>query len=284
MLNKNQSKKRSSWKLYVVIPALMAFVLLFQIEIIAKEKKRIRTEAHQNKNNSEEAYKISKTTSDKEIKEIIEKLKKDHNIEAIISDVERNSNNELTALKIELKRNTEEAQVFFIKGSEAIKDCQIVIGTESDGSKKIDFLTENEIDEVKVVKNEQKVEVKKIKNSKINCDVKTNSNTHTSVSTSTCTNTADVNVNVNTNVNTNAKPIVVSYNSNFSKEPGVIYISTNENGKIKYETKVVYVDKNSSDGVKDKDKNTFKIKTININTDEDASKEKKESVIEIERN
>jgi hypothetical protein len=38
MLNKNQSNKRNSWKYAVVIPALIAFVLLFQIEVIAQEK------------------------------------------------------------------------------------------------------------------------------------------------------------------------------------------------------------------------------------------------------
>lgn len=48
MLNKNQSKKRNSWKYYVVIPALAAFVLLFQIEVIAKERPQIVNENESN--------------------------------------------------------------------------------------------------------------------------------------------------------------------------------------------------------------------------------------------
>ena len=40
MLNKNQSKKRNSWKFGAIVPALAAFVLLFQIEVIAKEKQQ----------------------------------------------------------------------------------------------------------------------------------------------------------------------------------------------------------------------------------------------------
>ncbi|WP_413998574.1 M56 family metallopeptidase [Flavobacterium sp. W1B] len=39
MLNKNQSKKRNYWKYFSILPALIAFVLLFQVEVIAQEKK-----------------------------------------------------------------------------------------------------------------------------------------------------------------------------------------------------------------------------------------------------
>ena len=38
MLNKNQSKKRNSWKYLSILPALVAFVFLFQIEVVAQEK------------------------------------------------------------------------------------------------------------------------------------------------------------------------------------------------------------------------------------------------------
>jgi hypothetical protein len=38
MLNKNQSHKRNSLKYALIIPALIGFVVLFQIETIAQEK------------------------------------------------------------------------------------------------------------------------------------------------------------------------------------------------------------------------------------------------------
>lgn len=38
MLNKNQSKKWNSWKYATVVPALVAFFALFQIEVVAQEK------------------------------------------------------------------------------------------------------------------------------------------------------------------------------------------------------------------------------------------------------
>ena len=43
MLNKNQSKKSNSWKYTLVLPALVAFVSLFQIEVIAQEKVKEET-------------------------------------------------------------------------------------------------------------------------------------------------------------------------------------------------------------------------------------------------
>ncbi|MDG2432931.1 M56 family metallopeptidase [Flavobacterium sp.] len=38
MLNKNQSHKRNSWKYATVVPALIGFMLLFQVEVVAQEK------------------------------------------------------------------------------------------------------------------------------------------------------------------------------------------------------------------------------------------------------
>ena len=43
MLNKNQSKKSNSWKYTLILPVLVAFVSLFQIEVIAQEKVKEET-------------------------------------------------------------------------------------------------------------------------------------------------------------------------------------------------------------------------------------------------
>ncbi|WPO78137.1 M56 family metallopeptidase [Flavobacterium sp. KACC 22761] len=199
MLNKNQSRKRNSWKYYVVIPALIAFVLFFQVEVIAKERPQTSKKEVSKESNSTDTYKITKATTDQQLKEIAENLKKKHDVEASISDVERNSNNEITAIKVELKKGSEQNQAFMVDGSKAIKDCQIVVTTEDDGSIKIDFVSENLENQIKVVNKERKVEVKNVQNSKVNCDVKTTDNTHTSVTTSSSANSSD-NVNTNTSV------------------------------------------------------------------------------------
>ncbi len=252
MLNQNQSKKRNSWKLYVVIPALAAFVLLFQVEVIAKEKGKITT-ADKNELASVDVYKISKTTTDQQLKEMAEKMKQLHNVDAKVSGVERNSKNELIAIRFDIKRGSEQSQSYHVKGTEPIKDCAIVIETDKDGSKKIGLKTENKTAEVNVDNKERIVEVKNVQNSKTNCDVKNTDNTYTSVSTVTSTNTADTNVNVNTS--TNAKTnIKVGFN-NMTFDPQTnssISIVTSDtpqtktkqlvivNGVIVYDTAKIY--------------------------------------------
>ena len=258
MLNKNQSKKRNSWKLYVVIPALAVFVLLFQIEVIAKEKIEITSNELRDKDGSVDVYKISKTTTDQQLKEMVEKMKLNHGVDAEISDVERNSNKELTAIRFDLKRGSEQAQSYHVKGSTAIKDCQIVIETGKDGSKKIGLKTENENGEVKVTKDqvkvtnkEHKVEVKKVTNSKINCDVKTTNNTHGNINTSNSENTTVI---VNTDVNGNTK-------SNIT-----ISSASQPNVKIGFNKLIIVDGEVVSPGLTTADLESLNIKTMHVLT------------------
>ena len=106
MLNKNQSKKSNSWKYTLVLPALVAFVSLFQIETIAQEKKseQIITGPSKTNENSVDVYKINKNTTDEELKEKSSNLKENYAIIVTFSGIKRNSKNELTAIKIDLKR------------------------------------------------------------------------------------------------------------------------------------------------------------------------------------
>nr|WP_315239772.1 M56 family metallopeptidase [uncultured Flavobacterium sp.] len=148
MLNKNQSKKRNYWKYYAILPALVAFVFLFQIKTIAQEKK----EAQQISKNptSIDVYKIRKSTTDQELKEFTEKLKQNHNVDVVISDIKRNTKNELTAIKVEIQKGTGEDQTIQIEGDEPIKSCGIVITTEN-GSKKINVVTDGGMDKPIVI-------------------------------------------------------------------------------------------------------------------------------------
>jgi hypothetical protein len=282
MLNKNQSKKMNSWKLYVVIPALAAFALLFQVEVIAKEKRELAKKESNAKGNPVDFYKISKNTTDQQLKEMAEKMKLNHNVDTEISDVERNSNNELTAIRFDLKRGSEQSQSYRVKGNKAIKDCEIVIETESDGSKKIGLKTEDKIGEVKIIDKECKVEVKKVANLKTNCDVKTTNNTHTSISTSNSTNNTDTNVNINTNANTTVK---IGFNKNGSTDP---IIQTKISGeKTKTQTKQLIIINGEvvyNADINELDPNN--IKEINVYKSSEAIKiygeEGKNGVIEIE--
>jgi len=142
MLNKNQSKKRNYWKYYAIIPALVAFVLLFQIKIIAQEKERKENQEVTEKKNPVDVYKIQKNTTDQELKEIAEKVKKNHNIDVVISDVKRNTQKELTAIKVNIQREDGKSQTIHIEGNKPIKSCGIIIRSDDNGSKKIELIAD----------------------------------------------------------------------------------------------------------------------------------------------
>ncbi|PXY41298.1 peptidase M56 [Flavobacterium cheongpyeongense] len=150
MLNKNQSKKRNYWKYYAILPALVAFILLFQIKTIAQEKNE--TKKVSERNQSVDVYKIKNTTTDAELKEITKKLKEIHHVDIEISEVKRNSNNQLTAIKVDIEKGTGQDQTIQIEGNEPIKSCGIVIATEN-GSRKINLVTDGGIDKPMVIGN-----------------------------------------------------------------------------------------------------------------------------------
>ncbi|MHC0441943.1 M56 family metallopeptidase [Flavobacterium sp. 3-210] len=282
MLNKNQSKKRNSWKYYVVIPALAAFVLLFQVEVIAKERQQTSKKEVLKESKSVDNYKITKTSTDQELKEIAENLKKKYDVVASISDVERNSNNEITAIRVAVKKGAEQNQTFMVNGSKAIKDCQIIVTTEDDGSIKIDFASENAENQIKVVNKERKIEVKNVQNSKINCDVKTTDNTHTSVTTSSSTNTSD-NVNVNVNANTS---VSVSTNSDGKSNSSIMILRNGTNVSNNLPPLVIVDGVITKNIVTIDDMNKLKMETVKVFTGKDAIKkygeEAKDGVVIIE--
>jgi hypothetical protein len=142
MLNKNQSKKTNYWKYCTIIPALAAFVFLFQIEIIAQERKE-NQEVSQ-KNTSDDVYKIEKTTTDQELKVIAEKIKQNHDFDVAISNVKRNTDKELTAIKMNIKKGAQEVQTIQINGDEAIKSFDLVVSTDYNNVKKIGVVTDGD--------------------------------------------------------------------------------------------------------------------------------------------
>ncbi|KAF2513943.1 M56 family metallopeptidase [Flavobacterium foetidum] len=141
MLNKNQSKKTNYWKYYAVIPALGAFVLLFQIETIAQERKlKNGTETVIEKDTvkeTKELITITKKTSDKQLQDLKEKLKANHNLELKVSDVKRNADEELTSIQLQVNPENGKKQIVSMNSNKAIKDFTLVIGTDTNGSKNI---------------------------------------------------------------------------------------------------------------------------------------------------
>ncbi|WP_281632699.1 M56 family metallopeptidase [Flavobacterium luteolum] len=157
MLNKNQSNKRNYWKYSAVIPALGAFVLLFQIRTIAQEKKQNEATVTQRDTikDSDETIKITKNTTDKELNELTGKLKTNHNLDVVISDVKRNTKEELTAIQINVKSDSGKKQTIKIDGDEAIKDCELAIGTDENGAKSININTDRNFKVPVIIRNER---------------------------------------------------------------------------------------------------------------------------------
>ncbi|MXO07435.1 M56 family metallopeptidase [Flavobacterium sp. HBTb2-11-1] len=157
MLNKNQSNKRNYWKYSAVIPALGAFVLLFQIRTIAQEKKQdeVAVVKRDTVKDSDETIKITKNTTDKELNELPGKLKANHNLDVEISDVKRNTKEELTAIQIKVKSDSGKKQTIKIDGDKAIKDCELAIGTDENGAKSININTDKNFKAPVIIRNER---------------------------------------------------------------------------------------------------------------------------------
>ena len=153
MLNKNQSKKLNSWKYTLVLPALVAFVSLFQIETIAQEKKseQIITGPSKTNENSVDVYKINKNTTDEELKEKSSNLKENYAIIVTFSGIKRNSKNELTAIKVDLKKGKEIAQKMEIKGTQAINEFGIIVSKNDNGMLTVNFGSQETISNQKSI-------------------------------------------------------------------------------------------------------------------------------------
>ncbi|MCF6132234.1 M56 family metallopeptidase [Flavobacterium wongokense] len=121
MLNKNQSHRRSYLKYAMILPALVGFVLLFQVKVIAQDKFIALTNdvALASSNTvtnqdsvTEEAlaipiptegegnYVFDKTETDENLKDDAADIEQVHKISFTISNVKRNSNGEIISIKM----------------------------------------------------------------------------------------------------------------------------------------------------------------------------------------
>ncbi|MBZ4035027.1 TonB-dependent receptor plug domain-containing protein [Flavobacterium sp. 17A] len=187
MLNANQSKKRNSWKYYVVVPALAAFVLLFQIDVVAKEKPQIYTSKESNIK-SVDVYKIGKNSTDSELNEIKSKLHKFHDITFEVSDVKRNESNLLTSIVVDVKKGKQRAKSVQSSDGQAINEFGVLVITYKNGDKKIGIQTIN---------NSNNKEPKTAISNKLKAKTEKDSNTTTNTKTTTSANTSSTIVTTN---------------------------------------------------------------------------------------
>jgi hypothetical protein len=138
MLNKNQSNKRNSWKYAVVIPALIAFVLLFQIQVVAQEKEEKETKEWTTNfekgfnNSTSESIAMDSDDPDEgwySLKnEFINK-----GITINVSNIKRNSENKIIAINILMKSENGTEKRMNLNQTKPIKAIEIYVNQLQNG-------------------------------------------------------------------------------------------------------------------------------------------------------
>lgn len=118
MLHTNQSNKRNVWKYATILPLLVSFMLLFQIETVAQVKENPQ-KAHAVKVEAI-GFSWDKNATDEEMKSDTEQLKK-QGIDYKFSKIKRNKNGEIIAIKIEFNDGKGNKGVKEIKGNDPIE-------------------------------------------------------------------------------------------------------------------------------------------------------------------
>ncbi|GEP50938.1 antirepressor [Flavobacterium noncentrifugens] len=119
MLNKNQSKKWNSWKYFLIVPALAAFMFYFQVKVIAQEK---QVQIARNPVSDESlTVVVDKNTTDEELKAETKRAK-EIGINLKFSKIKRNLSGEIVAIKAEYKdKKSDKKGVYQLSGDEPIK-------------------------------------------------------------------------------------------------------------------------------------------------------------------
>ncbi|MGV9002908.1 M56 family metallopeptidase [Flavobacterium sp.] len=149
MLNKNQSHKSNSWKYSLVLPFLIGFIFLFQIETKAQIRQQSKDSISTSVESSSSSFSsiVTKMTTDKDLLEL-EKIFTTKTEKLIISKVKRNSRREITAIKLVFDTGKTYRTVMERKAKEGITDIKIYVNTDSNNKKEAGF---EDVTEVKAV-------------------------------------------------------------------------------------------------------------------------------------
>ena len=130
MLNKKQSKRLNSWKYATVLPALIAFIFLFQIKVVAQEKAVTVTASEKTKL----VLEITKDATDSELEEQANIFKDEFDADIIYSDLKRNAAGEITGIKVTVK-DKNQSEVYQVLNNKPIVTFTIAL-EKTDGSDK----------------------------------------------------------------------------------------------------------------------------------------------------
>ena len=149
MLNKNQSKKVNVWKYSIIFPALVAFIMLFQVTVVAQEKiikvkekdgtitlaTAIITERNFDKNSSQ-----------KNLDEATALFKKEQNVDLKFYNIKRNNKGEILEISANFKTNTGTNGNKVISSDEPIKPFTFYSKTFANGKMDVGFKVDKNTD------------------------------------------------------------------------------------------------------------------------------------------
>jgi hypothetical protein len=134
MLNSKQSNRKNALKYAIVIPVLVAFIMLFQVQVVAKEKhfdKDIKNKKQEIANSESVIYLINAYSSNKELDAIFKILREKYQLEAKYYGVKRNKNNEIIAIEVKIKKNENLTIIHEVEGDEPIDEFAIQLNTKN---------------------------------------------------------------------------------------------------------------------------------------------------------
>jgi hypothetical protein len=108
MLNKQQSKRRNFYKYGLIAPVLVAFIVLFQVEVLAQEKEPSPSSAKTTSATTKYTdvsivMDITKDTKDESFKKETAVFKKEFDADVTFTNVKRNAQGEITAITVTIK-------------------------------------------------------------------------------------------------------------------------------------------------------------------------------------
>ena len=129
MLHTNQSHKRNAWKYGIILPLLVGFMLLFQIETVAQVKEVVTNEI--TKSEEKVSVIITPKMSNENLKQI-EKIFSDSDLTLKISNLKRDKNDALTAIKIVFKTKSGEIKEYKIDRSIPMETIELYKSNNKD--------------------------------------------------------------------------------------------------------------------------------------------------------
>lgn len=136
MLHTNQSHQKNAWKYATILPLLVGFMLLFQIETVAQVKENSKVAAYAVSSNFSSI--LTKNTTDKELREL-EKTFSDEKYKLKISKVKRNEKGEIIGIKLSFDSGKTYNRILERKSTEPIDDIKIFINSDKDGDNDCGF-------------------------------------------------------------------------------------------------------------------------------------------------